>query len=128
MTFWQWIGLALAAAVLCMVVRSQRPEMASLCAIAAGCILLLSAVEYVETLREYLQRIVTMTGLQENYLGTLMKTLGVGYVTEIAQQTCDDLGESGIGAKVAIAGKLAVFAMAAPLLTQLLETILQLVP
>ena len=128
MTFWQWIGLAVAAAVLCMVVRSRQPEMAGVCAVAAGCLLLLAAVQYVETLRQYLERIVDMAGLKESYLTTLMKTLGIGYVTEIAQQTCEDLGEKGLGDKVAIGGKLTIFALAAPLLAELLETILQLAP
>ncbi|MBE5778458.1 MAG: hypothetical protein E7331_03905 [Clostridiales bacterium] len=128
MSFWQWIGLALAAAVLCMVVRCWRPEMAGLCTVAAGCILLLAAVEHVETLREYLERIVNLAGLKESYISTLVKTLGIGYVTEIARQTCEDLGEKGLGDKVAMGGKLTIFALAAPLLAELLETILQLVP
>lgn len=111
-----------------MVVRSRQPEMARVCAVAAGCLLLLAAVQYVETLRQYLERIVDMAGLKESYLTTLMKTLGIGYVTEIAQQTCEDLGEKGLGDKVAIGGKLTIFALAAPLLAELLETILQLAP
>lgn len=128
MAFWQWIGLAIAAAVLCMVVRSQQPEMARICAVAAGCILLLSALESVQTLRTYLERIVQLAGLKAEYLSTLMKTLGICYVTEIAEETCADLGESGLAAKVALTGKVTVFAMAAPLLMELLETILSLAP
>jgi len=102
--------------------------MAGLCTVAAGCILLLAAVEHVETLREYLERIVNLAGLKESYISTLVKTLGIGYVTEIARQTCEDLGEKGLGDKVAMGGKLTIFALAAPLLAELLETILQLVP
>lgn len=45
MAFWQWMGLAVAAAVLCMVVRAQQPQMADLCALAAGVMLLLAVLE-----------------------------------------------------------------------------------
>ena len=118
----------MAAAVLCMVVRSQRPEMAGVCALAAGCMLLLGAVESIDSLRMYLEKVVQLAGLKPEYLSTLMKALGVCYVTEFAEETCADLGESGLAAKVALVGKLTVFAMAAPLIMELLETILALSP
>lgn len=128
MTFWQWIGLALAAAVLCMIVRTQQPEMANLCAVAAGCILLLGAMDSVQSLQSYVERIVGLAGLKQEYLETLLKALGISYVTEIAEQTCADLGEGGLAAKVSLSGKLTIFTIAAPLLAELLETILHLAP
>ena len=36
MTFAQWMGMAVAAAVLCMVVRAHQPQMAGLIAMTAG--------------------------------------------------------------------------------------------
>ncbi|MEG2605172.1 MAG: SpoIIIAC/SpoIIIAD family protein [Clostridia bacterium] len=126
--FWQWMGLAVAAAVLCMVVRAQQPQMASLCALAAGAMLLLSALESASTVQTVFARLTVLGGLQEGYLGTLLKVLGVSFAAELAAQTCQDMGEGGLSLKVNLAGKLCVFALTAPMLLSLLEMILELVP
>lgn len=122
------MGLAVAAAALCLVLRRDQPQMASLCAAAAGCILLLEALSNVVFLREQLERLARLAGLQEEALSLLLKTLGMSYLAELSAQTCEELGEKGIALKAQLAGKLAVFAVAAPLLLDLLETIVGLVP
>lgn len=122
------MGLAVAAAALCMVVRVQQPQMAALCATAAGLMLLLAALESLEDVQGVFSRLTTLGGLQEGYLGTLVKVLGVSYIAELAAQICQDLGENGLSAKVALVGKLCVFSLTAPMLLSLLEMILELVP
>ena len=128
MAFLQWMGLAVAAAVLCMILRVQQPQMAKLCAAAAGLMLLLAAMENLSGLEAAFERLTTLGGLEEGYFSTLMKVLGVSYASEMASQLCEDLGEGGLAMKVSLAGKLCVFGMTAPLLMTLLEMILQLAP
>ena len=86
MAFWQWMGLAVAAAILCMVVRVQQPQMAGLCAMAAGIMLLLSAVESIGEIQSVLARLTALGGLNEGYLSTLLKVLGISYAAELASQ------------------------------------------
>lgn len=52
----------------------------------------------------------------------------MSYVAELAAQTCQDLGEGGLSMKVSLVGKLCVFSLTAPMLLNLLETILELAP
>ena len=128
MAVWQWFGLAVAAAVLCMVVRTLQPQMASVCAAAAGLMLVGLAVGELSGVQSLFARLTEMAGLQEGYLQTLLKALGVAYVYELASQVCTDLGEGGLAAKVGLMGKLCVFSMTAPLMMTILEMILELVP
>lgn len=128
MAFWQWIGLAMAAAALCMVVRTQQPQMAGLCATLAGCVLLLSALSSLDGLRGQLERLIVLGGVKEEYLSTLMKVLGMSYAAELAAQACEEMGEGGLAQKVALLGKLSVFALTAPMAMSLLEMILELTP
>ena len=121
MAFWQWMGLAVTAAVLCLLVRQQQPQLGGLCAAAAGVMLLLDV-------REVFARLTGMAGIEEGYLNTLVKVLGVSYVAELAAQTCQDLGEGGLALKVGLVGKLCVFTLTAPMLLSLLEMILELTP
>ncbi len=128
MAVWQWFGLAIAAAVLCMVVRVQQPQMASLCASAAGMMLIGLALAELNDVQNLFARLTVLAGLKEGYLQTLLKALGVSYAAELASQVCADLGEGGLAAKVGLMGKLCVFTLTAPLLVTILEMILELAP
>lgn len=128
MAFWQWMGLAVAAAVLCMVVRQQQPQLGGLCAVAAGAMLLLAALEQLSDVQDVFARLSSLAGLEKGYLDTLVKVLGVSYVAELAAQACEDLGEGGLALKVGLVGKLCVFTLTAPMLLKLMEMILELTP
>lgn len=128
MAFWQWLGLAVAAAVMCMVVRHWQPDLAGVLAAVAGGILLLGALESMSGLQGLMDRLAALGGLHQGYLSSLMKVLGMSYATDLAAQTCEDLGEKGLALKVGMAGKLCMFAVIAPMLLELLETIVGLVP
>lgn len=128
MAVWQWFGLAITAAVLCMVVRMQQPQMASLCAVAAGLLLIGFALDGLGDVQQLFARLTAMAGLQEGYLHILLKALGVSCAAELASQVCADLGEGGLAAKVGLMGKWCVFTLTAPLLMTILEMILELVP
>ena len=128
MTVWQWFGLAAAAAAVCMVVRAQQPQMASVCACAAGLMLAAMALESMGDLRELFGRLNALAGLQEGYLQPLLKAMGISFAAELAAQICTDLGENGLAVKVGLMGRLCVFALTAPLMMSILEMILELVP
>ena len=128
MDFLQWMGLEVSAAVLCLVVRQQQPQLASLCALAAGCILLLGALGSVSFLQEELRKLTALAGLREETLTVFMKVLGMSYTAELTAQTCSDLGENSLALKVQLLGKLSVFTLTAPLLLELLTLILELAP
>ena len=128
MTFGQWMGLAAASAVLCMVVRQHQPQMASVCAVAAGLMLTLSALQNLSDLSGLFAHLTALGGLKEGYLGTLVKVLGVSYTAEMAAHFCEDLGEKGLARKVELVGKLSIFTLTAPMLLTLLQIILELAP
>lgn len=124
----QWFGLAVAAAAACMVVRAQQPQLASLCAVAAGAMLLLAAMDELQTAQSAFARLAAVGGLPDSYLSALVKVLGVSFLSELAAQTREDMGENGLALKAALAGRLCVFTLTAPLILRLLEMILELVP
>lgn len=128
MAVWQWFGLAIASAVLCMVVRVQQPQMASVCAVASGLMLISLALNELMNLQGLFARLTAMAGLQEGYLQTLLKALGISFAAELSTQLCEDLGEKGLAVKVGLMGKLCLLTLTAPLMMTILEMMLELVP
>ena len=128
MAVWQWFGLAIVSAVLCMVVRVQQPQMASVCAVASGLMLISLALNELMNLQGLFARLTAMAGLQEGYLQTLLKALGISFAAELSTQLCEDLGEKGLAVKVGLMGKLCLLTLTAPLMMTILEIMLELVP
>ena len=120
--------VAVAAAVLCATLRRVQPELAGLCALVAGAMLLLGALRYLTDARDAFARVSALAGLSEGAAALALKAMGVAWVAELAVQACVDLGENGLAAKVTLCGRLVLFALAAPMLMSLLEMILELVP
>lgn len=124
----QIAGLGVAAALMAMVIRGSRPEMASLLAMAAGALLFFLAVSRLQAVVAVMQSLTQKAGLQEGYLKVLLKVVGIAYVAEFAAQTCRDAGEESLAAKVEMCGKVLVLAMASPIIVSLVELVLGVVP
>ena len=110
--------LCVAAALLALVVRRGSPECALLLTLAAAAVVLLSLAESLETLVEFLGRLVEESGLY--------KTVGIALVVKIGGNLCRDAGESALSSVVETAGAVCALLAALPLLRAVLALLLEL--
>lgn len=115
------IKIALVGAVgsiLALTIRRTNPEIALLITLAAGILILLSALDIVEGLQDVLNRLSDTSGLTTAVLAPVLKTVGAGVVTKIAADLCRDAGAgaSAIASSVEFFGAAAAVYVAAPLL------------
>ncbi|MGB9885872.1 MAG: stage III sporulation protein AD [Moorellales bacterium] len=124
----QIVGLGLIAAVLLVVVRQQRPELALLLSVAAGGVIFLLILSQVGRVTEVLDRLATAARVDRLYLGTLLKIIGVSYLAEFGAQVCRDAGEQAVAARVEMAAKILIVVLALPIVVAVLDTVMRLVP
>lgn len=124
----QIAGLGVAAALMAMVVRGSRPELASLLAMAAGALVFFLALGRLKAVVAVMELLLNKADLAGDYLKVLLKVVGISYVAEFAAQTCHDAGEDSLAAKVEMGGKVLVIAMAAPIVVAIVELVLEVVP
>ncbi len=62
------------------------------------------------------------------YVETILKIIGIAYIAEFAAQITKDAGQGAIASKIELAGKILILAMAIPILTVMIETIIKLIP
>jgi stage III sporulation protein AD len=124
----QIVGLALVAAVLVVVLRPLRPEMALLLSVAAGVVLFLLVVDKVAAVVGVMRELAGRAGVNVLYLGLILKIVGIAYIAEFGAQVCRDAGEGALAAKVELAGKVLVLVLAVPVLVAVLDTLLALLP
>lgn len=74
------------------------------------------------------ERMAMNANVNTIYVKTILKIIGIAYIAEFASHISKDAGQGTLAAKVELAGKILILAMAIPILTVLIETVINLVP
>ncbi len=124
----QVVGFGFIALVLVIVVKQHNPEIAVLLSLAVGVMIFLHILRPLESVLNVLEKLTLEADLDLEHLDTLLRIVGVAYITEFGAQVCQDAGEGTIAKKIELAGKITIMVMAVPLVMMILETVLTLLP
>ncbi len=120
------VALGLLAAALCVLIRQYRPELAMQISIALGVAVFLLLSAQLSGITQVLQAMFNRAGIHQEYFLILLKATGVAFVTEFTAQTCRDAGEGGVAQKMEIAGKVLIVFLALPVLTTMMQQLLEM--
>ena len=62
------------------------------------------------------------------YFSAVLKITGIAYIAEFGAEICKDAGEGAIASKIELAGKVIIVMLAAPIITSLLDLIIEVMP
>lgn len=122
------IGIALVTTFAVMVLRPTRPELAAVVSIAGGVIVLLMAVDALSQVLTSFTAIVNRTGIKSEVFGALLKIIGIGYLADFAAGICADAGNNSMAQKVTLSGKVIILVLALPIINNLIEIIVGILP
>ncbi|MEH6940356.1 stage III sporulation protein AD [Bacillus sp. JJ722] len=122
------VGIALLATFLATLLKEQKPNFAFLLIIFVGCSIFLFLVNQIYSIIHMLQVLAKQANVNMIYLETILKIIGIAYIAEFASQITKDAGQGTLASKIELAGKIIILAMAIPILTVMIETILNLIP
>lgn len=128
MEIFQIVGLALIAAVLSVLLKNQKPELAVQISIAAGVVIFLLVIFKISAVIVLLQDLARKVNIDFIYLNTILKIIGISYITTFGAEVCRDAGESAIASKVEFAGKILIMILAVPILMAVLEIVVKIMP
>jgi len=117
------VGLGIVAAIIAVVLKQHRPEFAMMLSIGAGVLILGGVLVGMLPVINQIRQIFSTTAVPQQYIQILFQALGLCFVTQIACDACKDAGESAIGAKIELAGKISVLVISLPLFTQVLDIV-----
>lgn len=120
------MGLALLVTVVLVMLRPLRPEMATILALAAGALLIVLILGRLRGLIQVISDLAARVELQPLFLRTALKVIGLAYLAGFTAQVCRDSGESAMAGKVELVGKVAILALAMPVMWAVLNTLLEL--
>jgi stage III sporulation protein AD len=108
--------------------KSTRPEIAAFVSIAGGVIVLVMVLGSLTEVFTNISAIVNRTGIRSDVFGALLKIIGIGYLTEFAAGICTDAGHQSMSQKVLLAGKVIILILALPIVNNLIEIIVGVMP
>ena len=115
--------LCVAGALVCALIRQQKPEMRAAAAIAVGLCAMGMSLDGLSAGAEMLRLLSERAGLREENSALLIRSVGVALIAQFAAQLCRDAEESALAGRVELAGRVALLGMTAPLLTGLMQKI-----
>ncbi len=121
------VGLLLCAAMLAVLLRAQRPELAMGLGLAAAAVVAMLLVRQIAPLISTMRRMLTLTSLPTEGFGVVLKAAGVCLLTQITADTCRDAGETALAAKAELAGRVLMLVLAVPLFEELLSLVTALI-
>ncbi|MBS4173427.1 stage III sporulation protein AD [Bacillus sp. FJAT-49736] len=124
----QIVGISLITTFLALIIKEQKPNFAFLLVLFVGSAIFLFLVDQLREIIHMVQRIATNANVSTLYVETILKIIGVAYIAEFASHISKDAGQGAMAAKVELAGKIIILAMAIPILSVLIETVIHLIP
>ena len=122
------IGIGLISLIIIIIVRQYKPEFTLYVSLLAGALILLFIMDKLEGIIDLLTTLSSKTAINNEFLVLLIKITGIAFLTEFAVSLCKDTGESAIASKIDMGGKVIIVSMSIPIISSLLETVVEILP
>lgn len=118
--------VCVAGALICAVVRPQRPEVSVGVVLATGCLAVMICLPELQYAVSGLLKLNELAGEGQEQIRLLLRACGISLIAEFASQVCADAGETALAGRVRIGLRFVLLAMALPLLTDLVRDALSM--
>ena len=115
--------IGVAGALLAIQFKSEKAEYGIYISIALSILVFFGILEHLSVLINTMKQISSYINMDTIYMSTLLKMLGITYISEFSSSICKDAGYQTIAGQIEIFGKLSVFVLSLPVLLALLDTV-----
>lgn len=115
--------IGLVAVLLAVQFKGVKGEYGTYLVVSAGFLIFFYGVSKLETILVTMEKIQSYIKINNVYLSTLMKMIGITYIAEFSSGICKDAGYGSVGTQIEIFGKLSILAVSMPILLALMETL-----
>ena len=126
MDIFRIVGIGFVAAVMALLVRQHRPELAIQISIAAAVIIFLQIAPYFLGIVQMFRDLTDQLSVDVRFFEIVLKIIGIAYITGLGAELCRDAGENAIAAKIELAGKIILLVMSMPIVYSLISLVTNL--
>ncbi|SES62964.1 stage III sporulation protein AD [Anaerobranca gottschalkii] len=128
MNIMTFVAFAIIATVLIVIVKQQKPEIAMQIRVAAAALIFLALASSIYYIMKIFEDLALQANLNIVFLGTILRIIGIAYITEFGAQICQDANENALANKVVLAGKTLMLILAIPIISTILKTLITILP
>ncbi len=110
-------------AIVVIMLKDHRADIALLVGLAGGIIILLSVIDYLGEIFGFMSELTQKAGIDGSIIKILIKIVGIGYIADFAAGIVEDSGSRALAEKVALAGKLMILVISLPIIRLLIEIV-----
>lgn len=122
------VGIGVIAAILVVILKEERPEIAVQVSIIVGIMIFIIMINKIMSVISILEDLSRRANIDFIYFSTILRIIGIAYITEFGAQICHDSGSESIASKIEFAGKIVIMVLSIPIIIALLEMILRILP
>ena len=119
--FWKAAAAALITVILGLALGKQEKDIGAILSMAVCCMVTVSTLIYLEPVLDFLRELESVGDLQGDFLGILLKILGIGLVAEIASAVCNDAGNGSLGKTIHMLGSAVILYLSLPVFRGLID-------
>lgn len=118
----QWMALCVAAAMICALLRLQRPELATVISLAAGvAVAAMLATRFCADVPNLSGLSRAFSAMDPDIKSAVLRGAGIAVLADLGAQLCRDAGESALAGRVLLIARVSILALCAPLVASLME-------
>ncbi len=121
------VGIAIIGVIVISLLRTAKPEFAVFATIATGVVMVVTLLSSLQDVVLAFDNIVKKSGIDESVFSSVLKIIGIGYITEYSSSVANDAGCGSIAQKLQFGGKIVIFLMSIGIVTSLVDVVSALV-
>lgn len=118
--------LGIIATILILLIKPHRPEIGLQISLTFGAVVMVALAGKLKSIIDLIDLYMSRTNINGAYITSLIKIIGMAYITEFAAESCRDAQQNAIAAKVELAGKILIMITAIPVITSVMSIILDM--
>lgn len=119
-TYFQAIAGVLLAVIMALALGKEGKQTALLLVLAVCAMVAVLALEYLEPVMDFLERLQLVGQLDSQLLNILLKVTGIGIIAQISSLICADTGNASLGKVLQVLSAAVMLRLSLPLLEQML--------
>lgn len=116
-------ALAVSGVLLGLMLRQTKPEYGIFLSMATCMAIFACLLSRMQAVFGYLEQFGTLVDIDGAYLDTILKMLGITYITQFASDICRDAGYGAISSQIELFARVSILFLSFPVLLALVETI-----
>lgn len=120
-------AFAIVATVLIVLVKQEKKEIGIVISILVAVLITTYGILKLDDIISLIYNLTSKTGINIKYFEIILKVVGIAYIVELTKDVCIDAGETALGSKVEMTGKIMIAAMTLPIITGIVEVLNKLI-